>query len=65
LIIEQKQNQLFNFALEIELKGNNGKSENILAYISKKQHIIEITADFHIESFQLDPKTKLLFEKTN
>jgi len=65
LAIEQKQDQLFNFPLEVELKGKHGKSKNMLANISKKQHVIEITADFHIESFLLDPKTKLLFEKTN
>lgn len=64
LTIKQNQDRLFDFTLEVELIGKHGKTENTLVFVSKKTHVIELQNDFIVDSFVLDPKINLLFEKT-
>ena len=65
LTLQQKQSQLFNFTLEIQLKGKHGETDNIIVFMTKQQQVVELPTNFNVESFQLDPNTNLLFEETN
>ncbi len=64
LTIEQNQDQIFDFEIEVALIGKNGQTENTMVFITKKTHVIELKNDFKIESIKLDPNINLLFEET-
>lgn len=62
LSVEQKQKNVFQFPLEIGLKGASGKSKMQTLQVIKSPQQFSIPVKEKIVNVYLDPKTSLLFE---
>jgi aminopeptidase N len=60
--IQQAQDKLFQFPLEINLVGSDGQEVTKTIQVASKSQKITIPVDFGVKSLILDPNTWLLFE---
>ena len=60
-IVQEQNNYIYNFPLEIELTYKDGSKE--LKIINREDKKTEIQTEKIIDSFIVDPNVKLLFEK--
>ena len=61
--IEQQQNDIFEFDLDVQILYQDGTNETVTYHVSEKEQKFDIPRKKEVEGFVYDPNVKLLFEE--